>query len=77
MSQGQIISESEAQIVGFQYMDRQIGPEVHLRSGRDITLPFNKVPMPGDPARLDKYRFKRVRITVEIIDDETEDRCSP
>lgn len=72
MSKGQIISESEAQILGFKYLDRQIGPEVHLRGGRDITLPFNKIPMPGDPVRLDKYLFKRVRITVEIIDDETE-----
>lgn len=56
--------------MGFQLMDPQIGPEVHVRSGRDILLPFNQVPLPADGTRLDKYRMKKVRITVELIDND-------
>lgn len=63
--------------MGFQWIDPQIGPEVHVRSGRDILLPFNQVPLYIDGTRLDKYRMKKVRITVEIIDDETEDSYAP
>ena len=65
-----IISKTEGHITGFQWMDPQIGPEVHVRSGRDILFPFNQVPLPADGTRLDKYRMKKVRITVELIDND-------
>ena len=65
-----IISKSEGHIIGFQLMDMETGPEVHVRSYRDMLFPFNQMPMPGDGINLNKYRFKKVRITVELIDND-------
>lgn len=72
-----IISQTEGKIDGFQYMDPQIGLEVMVQGVRDQEFPFNRVQAPSRTIDLSPYINKKVRITVEIIDDETEDRYAP
>lgn len=64
-----IISITEGVIEGFQYMDPQIGIEVLVHGVRDQEFPFNFVQKPERSEDLTPYINKRVRITVETIDD--------
>lgn len=65
-----IISQTEGKIDGFQYMDPQIGLEVTVQGVRDQKFPFNCVQAPSCIISLSPYINKKVKITVETIDDE-------
>lgn len=65
-----IISQTEGKIDGFQYMDPQIGIEVKVHGVRDQEFPFNRVQAPSCTIELSPYINKKVKITVETIDDE-------
>lgn len=65
-----IISQTEGKIDGFQYMDPQIGLEVTVQGVRDQEFPFNRVQTPSHIMDLSPYINKKVKITVETIDDE-------
>lgn len=65
-----IISKAEGNITGFQWMDPQIGVEAHVVGVREWLFPF--MPEKVDEGKIDvaKYKFKKVRITVELIDND-------
>ena len=68
-----VISKTEGIICAFHWTDPHIGVEVDIASARDHLFPFMPESVPDREFNLAQYRGKKVRITVELIEDDTQE----